>query len=185
MFIFMSQLFAFFSFLIFLYILTVYLIHSIWEKVTLYNRGFSPLRWVCNKDKLLRKYLLNKWFKLTYFFYTYNILPQKLKSCQNQSVCFTPAYRRDIRPPYISEECRLNVDSIYFHLDPFEKHEDWRMMIQYFSIWILLKSRDLGGNVKKSPFAQRFEILRKTIQNLDFRVICHYQYDTISNVVEK
>ena len=27
--------------------------------------------------------------------------------------------------------------------------------------------------------------MRKTIQNLDFRVICHYQYDTISNVVER
>ena len=59
------------------------------------------------------------------------------------------------------------------------------MMIQYIPIRILLKSRDLGGNVKKSPFTERFEILRKTIQNHDFRIIGHYQYDTISNVTEK
>ena len=166
MFIFMSQLFAFFSFLIFLYILTVYLIHSIWEKVTLYkyNRGFSFLRWVCNRDKPLRKYLLNKWFKLTYFFiYKYKILPQKLKSCQNQ---FTPAYRRDIRLPYISEECRMNDDSISFHLNPFEQQRFRR-------------------KCQEKPFHREIWNIEENVQNLDFRIIGHYQYDTISNVVEK
>ena len=137
MFIFLSQLFAFLSFLICLYILNVSLIHSIWEKVALYNRGF-----IVPQDGFVTKinFYVNIFStndSLTYFFYTYNILPKKnLKSCQNQSVCFTHAYRRVMRLPYISEECRLNDDSIYFHLNPFEEHEEWWFNIFPFeSFW--------------------------------------------------
>ena len=118
MFILMSQLFAFFSCLIFLYLLTVYLIHSIWEKVTLYNRGFSLLRCVCNKYKLLRKYLLNKWH--TFFIHT--IYYHKNSKVAKISLSVSP----------------LHIDVIS-DLHIYQRSVAW-MLIQYISIWIPLKS---------------------------------------------
>ena len=142
MFIFLSQLFAFLSFLICLYILTVSLIqHSIWEKVALYNRGF-----IVPQDGFVTKinFYVNIFStndSLTYFFYTYNILPKKISKVAKISLCVSP----------------MHIDVLWdFHI--YQRSVAW-MMIQYISIWILLKSMKNDDSIysHSNPFeGQRF-----------------------------